>query len=521
MKKIIYIATIGITLLTTSCDDFLDRQVPQGIVTGDQIASPEYVDNLVISAYAIWATGDDINSSFSLWNYDVRSDDCYKGGSGTEDGGVFNALEISKGINTTDWNINDIWKRLYQCITRANTALQSLDQMDEKTYPLKNQRIAEMRFLRGHAHFMLKQLFKKIVIVNDENMEPDAYNELSNTTYTNDEQWQKIADDFQFAYDNLPEVQIEKGRPAQAAAAAYLAKTYLYKAYRQDGADNALTGINEEDLKLVVKYTDPLIMAKGGYGLETDYSMNFLPQYENGAESVWAIQYSINDGTYNGNLNWGMGLTTPQILGCCGFPYKYNEGYIIQNNDDWSRSKGLYGYYVSLKENVDPDCDCLKKGSYWASSLNHIVIRYADVLLMRAEALIQLNDGRITDAISLINEVRSRAAGSTMLIFNYKEDYGVNFKVTPYELKAYAQDEAMKMLKWERRVEFGMESSRFFDLVRWGEAKDVINAYYVTEASRCSVYKNAGFTENKNEYLPVPFEQISASNGNYTQNFGW
>ena len=89
----------------------------------------------------------------------------------------------------------------------------------------------------------------------------------------------------------------------------------------------------------------------------------------------------------------------------------------------------------------------------------------------------------------------------------------MNFKVTPYDLKAYAQDEAMKMLKWERRVEFGMESSRFFDLVRWGEAKDVINAYYVTEASRCS--------ENKNEYLPVPFEQISASNGNYTQNFGW
>ncbi len=82
-------------------------------------------------------------------------------------------------------------ERLYQCITRANTALQSLDQMDEKTYPLKNQRIAEMRFLRGHAHFMLKQLFKKIVIVNDENMEPDAYNELSNTTYTNDEQWQR------------------------------------------------------------------------------------------------------------------------------------------------------------------------------------------------------------------------------------------------------------------------------------------------------------------------------------------
>ena len=95
MKKILYIATIGFTLLTSSCNDFLDRQVPQGIVTGDQIASPEYVDNLVISAYAIWATGDDINSSFSLWNYDVRSDDCYKGGSGTEDGGVWKFLKVS------------------------------------------------------------------------------------------------------------------------------------------------------------------------------------------------------------------------------------------------------------------------------------------------------------------------------------------------------------------------------------------------------------------------------------------
>ena len=232
MKKIIYIATIGITLLTTSCDDFLDRQVPQGIVTGDQIASPEYVDNLVISAYAIWATGDDINSSFSLWNYDVRSDDCYKGGSGTEDGGVFNALEISKGINTTDWNINDIWKRLYQCITRANTALQSLDQMDEKTYPLKNQRIAEMRFLRAHGHFLLKRLYKKIPFANDANLSPEEYNYLSNTTYNNDEGWQQIADDFQFAYDNLPVKQADKGRPAKAAAAAYLAKTYLETKHR-------------------------------------------------------------------------------------------------------------------------------------------------------------------------------------------------------------------------------------------------------------------------------------------------
>ena len=98
---------------------------------------------------------------------------------------------------------------------------------------------------------------------------------------------------------------------------------------------------------------------------------------------------------------------------------------MIQKNDDWSRSKGLYGYYVSLKENVDPDCDCLKKrfllGKFSESYRHPLCRRIADA----CRSLIQLNDGRIADAISLINDVRSRAAGSTMLIFNYKEEYGV------------------------------------------------------------------------------------------------
>ena len=574
MKKIIYIATIGITLLTTSCDDFLDRQVPQGIVTGDQIASPEYVDNLVISAYAIWATGDDINSSFSLWNYDVRSDDCYKGGSGTEDGGVFNALEISKGINTTDWNINDIWKRLYQCITRANTALQSLDQMDEKTYPLKNQRIAEMRFLRGHAHFMLKELFKKIVIVNDENMDPDAYNELSNTTYTNNEQWQKIADDFQFAYDNLLEVQIEKGRPTQAAAAAYLAKTYLYKAYRQDGANNNLTGINEEDLKQVVKYTDPLIMAKAGYGLENDYSMNFLPQYENGAESVWAIQYSINDGTSSGgNTNNGAELNAPSwepYFPCCdfhkmsfnmanafrtgtdglplfdtfndaemkgrfkeyfdensfdprlshtaaipGYPYKYNPDLLYEEKA--SRSPGDYGYLKSVKELVPAGCDCIIVNR---NSMNVKQIRYAEVLLWKAEILIQLD--RHKEARPIINKLRERANNSRIRLLMADGTPYMNYKVSLYtDEAAWTKDYAWKALMFENRLETACEGRRFFDLQRWGILEPTMNAYFKKEKTRFSWMNNAVFVAGRDEYKPIPQQQMNWAKGNYIQNPGY
>lgn len=576
MKRLLYTAALGLSLLCGSCSDFLDEQVPQGTIDNEQLQNPEYVDNLVISAYAIWISAEDINSSFSLWNYDVRSDDAYKGGNGTEDGDVFHALEISQGIMTTAWNISDMWQRLYNCISRANTALQLLNQLDEQTYPLKQQRIAEMRFLRGHGHFLLKQLYKKIVFANDENLSPEEYNNLSNTTYTNDEGWQQIANDFEFAYNNLPDTQADKGRPTRGAAAAYLAKTYLYKAYRQDNPEsNEVTSISAEDLQRVVEYTDPSIMAAGGYALEADFHNNFRPepQYENGCESVWAMQYSMNDGTTDGNCNWAYGLIVPNIPGVtdggCDFykpsqnlvnafrtdadghpyfdtfnnsdydmatetadprlfltvglpdlPYEFNANYIMDRSSTWSRSNGLYGYYVTLKQNVDPDGDYIVRGNgYWGSPMNHIVLRYADVLLMRAEALIQLNDGRIQEAIDLINEVRNRARQSTAMISNYPADYNVTFNVRPYT-GSYSQQEALEMLKFERRLELAMECDRFFDLVRWGDAYDVLTRYYAQEADNCTIYSNAAFTPNKNEYLPIPFAQISASNGLYEQNCG-
>ena len=575
MKKILYTAALAMAMLATGCNDFLDEQTPQGTIDEDTLKQAEYVDNLVISAYAIWISGEDINSSFSLWNYDVRSDDAYKGGNGTEDGDVFHALEISQGVMTTGWNLSSIWERLYNCISRANAALDVLNKVDEAAYPQKSQRIAEMRFLRGHGHFLLKQLFKYIPFANQESLSPEEYNALSNRTYSNDEGWAQIAEDFQFAFDNLPDVQPEKGRPTSGAAAAYLAKTYLYKAYRQDDENShAITSINADDLKKVVEFTDMAIMSKSGYALEADFHNNFRPepQFENGAESVWAMQYSMNDGSVNGNCNWAFGLIVPNIpgvtdggcdfykpsqnlvnafktdadghpdpdnfnssdydpakdyadprlfltVGIPGLPYEFNSKYMIDRSATWSRSNGLYGYNISLKHNVDPDSGFLVKNGLWASPMNHIVIRYADVMLMRAEALIMLNDGRIPEAIDIINTIRNRARQSISVISDYESLYGVHFRVMPYT-GGYSQQEALKLLKHERRVELAMESDRFFDLVRWGEAAEVINRYYSEEASKCTIYSGARFTSDKNEYLPIPFAQISASNGNYKQNIG-
>lgn len=572
MKKILYsVLTVLALVGTTSCSDFLDDQKPQGVLDSDMVKDPSNVDNLVISAYAVFTTAEDVNSSFSMWNFDVRSDDAYKGGNGTSDGDVFHQLEIEQGVLTTNWNINDMWVRLYNCISRVNSAISVLETTSD-SYQLKAQRLGEMKFLRAYAHFLLKRLYKNIPFIMDANLKQEDYNTLSNTEFNNDEGWQQIINDVEYAYNVLPVKQTDKGRPSKAAAAAFLTKAYLYKAYRQDdAASNQVTSINREDLLKVIEYSNPDIYSAGGFDLEPDFHNNFRPetQYENGVESIWAMQYSINDGTKYGNLNWSYGLIVPNIpgvtdggcdfykpsqnlvnayrtdpdghpfidtfnnkdydltqdadprlfltVGLTGLPYEFNSKYMMDASSTWSRSNGLYGYYVTLKQNVDPDCGYMVKGSWWGTPMNRIVFRYADVLLERAEAYAQLNE--TGEAIKLVNKIRLRAKQSTGMIANYPSDYGVKFNISTYN-GSYSQEDALKIVKMERRLEMGMESERFFDLVRWGEAEKVLNKYFAEETNNCSIYGEAHFTANKNEYLPIPFSQVAASDGHYTQNIG-
>ena len=573
MKKILYIiCAISVICGFTACNSFLDEHTPQGVLSDEQVKTPENAEAMVVSAYAIFTSAEDINSSFSMWNFDVRSDDAYKGGNGTSDGDVFHQLEIQQGVLTTNWNINDMWVRLYNCISRVNSAIALLNTTGDD-FKMKSQRLAEMKFLRAYAHFLLKRLYKNIPFVVNENLTYEEYNTLSNTEYNNDEGWQVIIDDLMEAYNTLPATQQDKGRPTKAAAAAFLAKVYLYKAYRQDDEkSNQVTSINKGDLEKVIEFTNPTLYAN--YGLENDIHNNFRPeeQYENGIESIWAIQYSRNDGSTYGNLNWSYGLIPPNIpgatdggcdfykpsqnlvnafhtgdnglplfntfnqkkydmavdnadprlfltVGMPGLPYMFNKNFMMEETSIWSRSNGLYGYHVSLKQNVDPALigEYLIKGSYWASSKNRIVFRYADVLLMRAEAYAQL--GNTDQAIALVNQIRTRAAGSTQMISSYPSTYGVKMYIANYK-GSYNKDEAVEIVKMERRLEMAMESERFFDLVRWGDAATVLNKYFAEEISSCAIYSNAHFTANKDEYLPIPFSQLSASNGHYTQNIG-
>ena len=573
-----YICAICAICGLTACSDFLEEQKPQATLIQDEIKDPQYIDNVLITAYAGLVSIEDMNASFSLWNYDTRSDDAYVGGAEFSDGAPFHNLERGTGIATSDWPFSSIWTRFYNYLSRVSLSLDILASADQENATIQ-QRTAEMKFLRAYGHFQLKRLFKKIPFVNKLNMQEDDYNNLTNTEYTNDEGWQQIINDLEDAYAVLPATQADKGRPTKAACAAFLAKVYLYKAYRQDDANsNKVTSVNEADLQKVVEYTAPGLYA--GYGLESDLHNNFRPeeQYENGKESIWAIQYSKNDGTVYGNLNFSYRLIVPCIpkvhdagcdfykpsinlvnayrtnsdglplldnaavaasdyevgsaqtvdprlfvtVGVPGTPYMFNPNFMISKSNTWSRSGGMYGYYVSLKQNVDPsltDTYLFVCDNQWASSMNRVVFRYADVLLMRAEALAQL--GKTDEAISLVNQVRSRAQGMTTgsVVANYPNKYGVHYAIGKYN-GSYSKEETLKIVKMERRLELAMESERFFDLVRWGEAATVINRFYTTEGEKMNFLSGAVFTADKNEYLPIPDDQMKAANGHYTQNCG-
>ncbi len=564
MKKFAYIFLIS--ALLSSCSDFLD--VPtKAILSEDQVAGADNADKFAVAAYASLGN-DHYNIPFSLWPYgNVRSGDAYKGGRDEADIQAFYFMETFKNVKTDFGEADGIWYNIYIGISRANTALRNINNLSDADFPLKKVRQAEMRFLRAHWYFQLKNLFKYVPYI-DENVAVTDYEKISNRDLTNDQLWDKIAADFKFAAENLPASQAEVGRANKYAAQAYLAKTRLYQAYEQDEKNN-VTNINTDKLNQVVTLCDSVMQSS--YRLETDFGYNFMPgAYENGSESLFAVQYSHNDGTTKGRLNYGDILSTPQGLGCCDFhkpsqnlanayktgadglpmftsfnsadldlsvntvdprlnhtiampghPWKYDPTLLYQKS--WNRSPDVYGVFASLKENVSPKCDCfVQVDPFYGNTKNRIIIRFADVLLWKAEALIEL--GRQTEALPLINQIRTRAKRSTPQLKMADGSYESNFNVSTYQPGVncnWTQDFARNALRWERRLEFAMEGSRFFDLVRWGIADTYMNSYFEVEKTKRDYLKNGLFTKNRDEYLPIPYNQINFSKGVYKQNYGY
>ena len=228
---------------------------------------------------------------------------------------------------------------------------------------------------------------------------------------------------------------------------------------------------------------------------------NGLPRFSTYNDSV----YNVNNDTVDPRLDHTVAME--------GKPFKYDPD-LIHGGDSWARAPAIYGNYTALKDLEHPDCDCRgENGPFPIFSLNTVLIRYADVLLWKAEALIELD--RWDKALPIINRLRERAANSTGRLNNASL-----YRIADYTSFA-DKDEARQALRWERRLELGLEGHRFFDLVRWGIAKETIDAYLTTERGRKPYLEDAAFTRNKHEYLPIPNQQINLSGGIYVQNPGY
>lgn len=204
-----------------------------------------------------------------------------------------------------------------------------------------------------------------------------------------------------------------------------------------------------------------------------------------------------------------------------GHPYKYSTNFIFAKS--WLRAPEVYGNYMSLKEVVAPDDPSFKKmPPFMSSSKNQDIIRFDDILLYKAEALIELN--REMEALPLINQVRERAINSTDLLKQADNSPASNYHMDIYKPGVncnWTKDFARQALQWERKLEFSMEGWRFFDLVRWGIAAETLNAYFAREKTRRPHLNTAHFQKNKDEYWPIPLNQINYSSGLYEQNPGW
>lgn len=565
MKKISkYLFVLSITAVVimsiSGCKkEYLDPQ-PFGRYSTEQLQSKKGLEGILVGAYGMidgqgiagasgWMVG------ATNWVYaDVVSDDAYKG---TDAGDQPQMTEIelfaSQAANTYFYYK---WLSIYDGVARTNDVIRFAGQIPALTADEKKDYIAQARFLRGHFHFEAKRMWNKVPYVDETVTKYDNKTDI----------WPKIEADFKFAYDNLATTQPLVGKVNKWAAASYLAKVYMYE-----------RKFNE------AKALYDLIIAQGitsngkKYELQDQYWKNFDVAFENTGEAVFSQQTEAS-GIVTGSAETTYELAYPYggVWGCCGFfqpsqnlvnsfkvdatglPFldgSYNDTNLANDEGltssqsfspdavtpldprlDWTTGRRGIPYYdfgphpgrnwirdqayagpYSPKKHVTKNSDLgnfTNSNNFRQTAKNYNVIRYADVLLMAAEAEIEV--GSLAKAQEYINMVRARAANPA----GFVQGSPANYQIKPYTTPFADQATARKAVRFERRLELAMEGHRFFDLVRWGIADQVLNAYLAKEKDRRSFLKSSGgFTKSKNEYYPIPNRviEIAAKAGNMLQ----
>ena len=527
----------------TSCNDMLDIK-PSGQFTSDQITD-ESIEGLMASAYAgleshFFGNNESFCAPITNWVFDVRSDDAYKGGGGVSMEANIHQLEISNLTSDNATNYNK-WRNNYYAIARVHQAMNAINASQGLTG--KDALIGELKLLRAYFYFDLIRIFERIPYLTETTVATEArYDE-----FTRDEIFGFIKQDIKDAWNSLPETQAEEGRFGKYVAAALMAKV---SAFTSDWAD-------------VIEYSDYVINS-GKYELYDNFLDMSKIEFNNRKESIMAIQFSTANN--NAHINWCNLLNTtysegnlfgsgddfflasqnlvnafrtddkglplfdtfndvkvtsdyegnvdPRLdftVGRIGFPFRGHT-----YNSKWCRAYDVYGEYSGKKGLIDPASPEMVQGFPWgASALNFCLIRYADILLLKAEALIETNSSLDT-ARQLINMVRAKADRSIDGSYTPVElnPMKANYYVGQYPAEGWNQEYARKAVRMERRLELAMEGNRWFDLVRWGNVLEVVNNYIQSEAKLRPYYEGASISSDE-IFLAIPLTEIQNGGGIY------
>ena len=485
--KATFLCGAALLLTLTACEeDFIGRDPVYSIDSENYFNTPADYDNALIAAYDLLQP-----TYLNVLMGEIASDNTLAGGESAND--VIGFQQVDDMIHTpVNDQIDDVWDWMFAGVNRATFILEFQDNID---FEGKDQILAEARFLRAYYNFELVKWFGPIPI------KPEARFALGDETSLPrspvSEVYALIESDLQAAIPALAVTAPQVGRVSKGAAQALLGKAYLY----QEQYEEAATILQE-------------VISSGNYSLSTDYAGIFEQSGENGEGSIFEVQYSDAEGAGFGCLQCSEGniavgfngirnYTGPVFDGGYSFNVPTQEAYDAYEPGDARRDVALLDIEAWAAETGASYGTGYEHTGYFnrkylarkgdsnigdqnlTNPNNYRAIRYADVLLMAAEALNAI--GNDAQAREYLNLVRRRAFGD--------EDHDIS-----------ASGDALRdFILRERRLEFVGEGHRFFDLVRTGRAAAEID----------------NFTAGKNELFPVPFEEIQFSNGNWTQNPGY
>jgi len=591
-------------VLVIACGkNFLDKK-PLGAFSPNQLENKAGAEGLLVGAYHMvggqgGAAENSWGSSASNWVFgSIAGGDSYKGSTPSDQGDI--VFIETWAYNANNPYFNQKWQAVYDGVQRSNEVLRVLPKVSDLDDASKKIMSGEAYFLRGHFHFEAKRMWNNVPFV-DESITTAAKNtNVPNIDASGNyiDIWPKIEADFQKAVDNLPDKQPQAGRANRSAAIAYLGKVYLY----------------QHKYALAKAQFDKIIPAPLGSGSGqtangqayrlVNFQDNFNAATDNSAESIFAYQSVVNDGSGT-NGNYGDVLNFPNSAGpggCCGFnnpsislanSYKTDAGglpvFDTYNNSPnvsdpttpytgnldpriditmgrpgipfldwgptptnaWIRDPGTDGYF-SPRKNVYSKSQqgvlSSTETSFWgptqmdANNVN--LIRFSDVLLWAAECEIEV--GSAAKALIYVNAVRARAADPTGWVYKDSDyDAGAGkykvqttpadkYVIKPYPANAFADKAyAIKAIRFERKLELAMEGTRFFDLARWDNNTGTVmapelNGFAALEKTRPTIFAintSSTFTPRKNEYYPIPQQQIDIENAfgtvNLKQNTGY